>query len=398
MITQEIIRSVAQEHPCFYLYDEATIRHSIARLQAAFPSAQWLYSVKCNPFAPVLKTVLSCGLGADAASAGEVELSHHLGLADGDIYYSAPGKTVQDLQQAAGKCVLIADSVGELMHLEQLAARQGQVWEAGIRVNPNFSYGDDICHAGKFGIDQDTALTLWDGRFPHLRLVGLHTHLKSQELSLSALTAYHEKMFRLAEQFDAVSGGTLQFINMGSGIGIPYAADDCEMNVEALGEAFERGASVFQAKHPQVKLLLETGRYVVGRAGVYVTHVADKKVSCGKTFVLLQNTLNGFIRPSLGYHLQKCGSAMAEPLYTGPDAFPLVPLTDCTETETVTVTGNLCTGTDIVAADLVLPRLECGDAVLFRNAGAYSAVLSPMQFASLTPPEQLFRTLDGEIL
>lgn len=56
-----------------------------------------------------------------------------------------------------------------------------------------------------------------------------------------------------------------------------------------------------------------------------------------------------------------------------------------------------CTAADVILADDELPRLKVGDAVMINNAGAYAAVLSPMQFASLTPPEELVVLADGSV-
>ena len=68
------------------------------------------------------------------------------------------------------------------------------------------------------------------------------------------------------------------------------------------------------------------------------------------------------------------------------------------EEETVTLVGNLCTATDVMAQGVPLPRLEVGDGVAVTNAGSYAAVLSPTQFSGQTPPAELFLTVKGEIL
>ena len=89
----------------------------------------------------------------------------------------------------------------------------------------------------------------------------------------------------------------------------------------------------------------------------------------------------------------------SEPLFTAPDAFGFCPLTaDEREEETVTLVGNLCTATDVMAQGVTLPRLEVGDGVAVTNAGSYAAVLSPTQFSGQTPPAELFLTVKGEIL
>lgn len=97
--------------PC-YVYDEATITASCRRLANSLPQFEFLYSTKANPFAPVVRTVIAEGFGADAASAAEVELAGACGAKPEYIYYSAPGKTESDLRHAIGKCTVVADSIG----------------------------------------------------------------------------------------------------------------------------------------------------------------------------------------------------------------------------------------------------------------------------------------------
>ena len=135
----------------------------------------------------------------------------------------------------------------------------------------------------------------------------------------------------------------------------------------------------------------------------YITFkVVDKKVTHGKNFVLLSATLNGFARPSMVAmleHFMGNGHIAAwEPIYTGDHSFQMIPLVETAERETVTVTGNLCTGTDLVLSDADMPKMEVGDTVVFPNAGSYAAVISPMQFASQPKPAQLFLRADGTVV
>ena len=60
--------------------------------------------------------------------------------------------------------------------------------------------------------------------------------------------------------------------------------------------------------------------------------------------------------------------------------------------------GNLCTAADVIAEDIVLPRLKEGDIVVITNAGSYAAALSPMQFSLQEAPEELVLTMNGELL
>lgn len=400
MLDRELILKLAEKYESFYLYDGRTVLDSIAALGSSFEGVRFLYSAKANPHPSVLRCIFDEGFGLDAASMGEVSMGVKLGLAPEDIYYSAPGKSMNDLDAALEKCVIIADSAAELERIQYLAARHGVKAEAGVRINPNFTFDGEGGVSCKFGIDEDEALKKlaeWD-KLKNLHICGIHVHSRSQELDTQRLCDYYGRMFELAVRCQKTLGRQLHFVNMGSGIGIPYAATDSAVDLKKLGAHMNKLCKEYAAELSEARIFIETGRFVSGRAGVYVTHVNDVKTSLGKKYVILANTLNGFVRPSIAQMVERASDAApCEPLYTGPDAFGFAPLTDETETETVTVCGNLCTGADVIAQDTELPKLKTGDVFVITNAGSYAAVLTPMQFASLTPPVQIFAAPDGRL-
>ena len=90
--------------------------------------------------------------------------------------------------------------------------------------------------------------------------------------------------------------------------------------------------------------------------------------------------------------------AGSEPLFTSLDAFEIASFRPEWEgTETVTLVGNLCTASDMIAEDIILPVLKQGDPLIISNAGSYGAVLSPMQFSSQRSPAELFLDETGRI-
>lgn len=397
MADRQVLLQQLRYHNSFYLYEESCILDSIRRLKDNFPGAQFLYSMKCNPAGRVLDTVFSQGIGADAASLGEVDAAWKRGVSPDLIYFSAPARTEADLRAAWGRCVLIADSLHELEMIRRIAAEKGETPAIGVRINPDFTFAADEGVAGKFGIDE---AALWSADLSGLDIVGIHVHAKSQELSADVLAHYYENMFALIERVQQRLGVTLHFANFGSGLGIPFAPGEEPLDVVGLGKRFQEMRRVCAEKWPQLKILIESGRYIVGKSGTYVTRVLDKKVSHGKTFVLLYGTLNGFARPAVGEMVRSLSDHPYpyEPIFTHVQASALLPLTDHTETETVTLAGNLCTSADIIARDVTLPRMDIGDGLALDNAGCYAAVMTPMQFAFLTPPAQLFLTADGRVM
>ena len=347
-----------------------------------------------------MRSVFSHGLGADAASVREIHLASECGLPKEEIYYSAPGKTRKDKEEALGKSIIIADSINEITLIENIARVRGEIYEIGIRLNPDFTFYSEIGTPSKFGIDETQAIDfIYSGQCDNIRICGIHVHLRSQELNPAVLERYYEKMIDLAERFSRICG-PLKYVNMGSGMGIQYSKANTPLNVPELAETVKNKLIEFQKAYPDTLLIIETGRYVVGESGMYVTTVLDSKVSRGKTFVILKNTLNGFIRPSLerlvAHYSPDEKPAGCEPLFSCKNAFDFLTLKEKScETEKVTLVGNLCTSSDVVAEDIEMLRLEPGDTIIITNAGAYGAVLSPIQFSSQDKPEEFFVSVEG---
>ena len=396
---QDVIQTLAERNDSFYLYDALRIRQQINRLKSCFPSIEFLYSVKCNPHREVLKTVFSEGLGVDAASLGEVRLAAETGLTKEENFYSAPGKTGAELAAALPLATVIADSLSEIRRISAMSPLPVCV---GLRINPDFTMEGESGVASKFGVDEGLALEFIRNSLPdNIRISGIHVHLKSQELNPNRLAAYYGKIFALAERIESALGYPLEFLNMGSGIGIAYAEGEREIDLEDLGKETEAILLPYRSSHPNTRLFIESGRYIVCQSGVYVTHVSDVKLSHGKTYVILRNTLNGFARPSLGSLVAKYSRDAtplpSEPLYTGPASFTYSAPYPERETERVTLVGNLCTATDVMAENIELPRLEAGDIVLVSNAGAYGATLSPNRFSSQQAPAEYVLDETGRV-
>mgnify|MGYP004468421591 FL=1 len=402
---EKAVREQLKIHDSFYLYDERIIKKHINELKEGFKNETIIYSVKNNPNTHVLDTVFSSGIGADAASLAEVYYAYDRGLPKDMIYFSCPGKTIKDIEESIDKAIIIADSINEIKIIQSIAGARNIHVNVGMRINPDFSFfGEGKGSPSKFGVDEDQAIAfIKDNSCSNITINGIHVHLHSQELSADILSGYHKKMFALARRIQDRSGAKLDYINFGSGLGITFAESNKPLDLSAVAASFEAERAEYIKDHPDTRFIIESGRYMSGKAGVYAAKVIDRKVSYGKNFIILKNTLNGFARPSVARMLAAVTGGeepeiMYEPMYTGRSSFQFLPITDNTETETVTLVGCLCTGTDIIAQDIAMPHLEPGDGIVITNAGAYAAVMTPMQFASLEKPAELFLKEDGTVL
>lgn len=139
---------------------------------------------------------------------------------------------------------------------------------------------------------------------------------------------------------------------MGSGIGIPYKISDSKVDIQNLARRTHTLIEAFAKTFINTQIFIETGRFLVGKSGVYVTKVLDKKISHGKKYVILNNTLNGFIRPSIAQLISKYAGegqlVASEPLYTTKNPSELIVLNESQELEIVDVVGNICCNYDII--------------------------------------------------
>src|SRR5688572_13351962 len=105
-----------------YFYSARLIRQRVEELQEFItPRFKLLYSIKANPFPPLLKFLSDLGLGADVSS-GE-ELRRSLGAGFKPISFCGPGKTLVELEQALAANIetLVVESIPELRLISKMA-------------------------------------------------------------------------------------------------------------------------------------------------------------------------------------------------------------------------------------------------------------------------------------
>ncbi|MBU5483263.1 hypothetical protein KQI86_02915 [Clostridium sp. MSJ-11] len=389
----------------FYVYEESIISNKVEILLEKFPQFEFLYSIKTNPYNPIVNFILSKGFGADAASAEEVTIAEKAGLSHEKILYSSPGKTRKDIERTLDKSIIIADSYNELILINQVAKEKKLHVKVGVRINPDYTMDGGNGVSSKFGIDEETLIEQKDlfDSLTNIQIIGIHVHLRSQVLDYNILYRYYDKIFELSLFCQETMGWELEFINFGGGLGIVYSSlEDSPLDIELLSDECKKLFEKFKHKI-NARLIIETGRFVVCEAGKYVTHIVDIKESRGKKYLVVENGLNGFLRPSIvelltaytpeGSKLQGC-----EPLFTAKDAFEFtIAKREKSFLEKVSIVGNLCTSADIMVKDIMLPKADIGDILVISKAGSYSYSLTPVLFASHPLPLQFYVKSNEEI-
>ncbi len=116
-------REVVQAHGSpLWILESSTLKENARQFSAAFnryfPVTSFYYAMKSNNHPEVSATLVELGFGLDVSSGVELKLA--LDLNAGDIIFSGPGKTDEELSLAiahADRTTLLLDSLGELEHV-----------------------------------------------------------------------------------------------------------------------------------------------------------------------------------------------------------------------------------------------------------------------------------------
>lgn len=367
----------------FYCYATATLERHYRVFMEAFAGRDVLlcYALKANSNQSVISTLARLGAGADIVSAGELMRARAAGVPGERIVFSGVGKTREEMAQAldAGILCFNVESEPELDALSEVALSKGVKAPVSIRVNPDV---DAKTHkkistgksATKFGIPISRARDVYDfaARLPGLAISGVDMHIGSQITDMAPFENAVTLLAELARDLMA-AGHRLHHMDLGGGLGVPYAASDpVPPSPAAYAEVV--GRALGDIKLP---LVFEMGRMLVANAGILVTRVIYVKKGEGKTFVVVDAAMNDLIRPTL-YEAHHDIVPVAEPA-----AGAAMVVAD--------VVGPVCETGDFLALDRPLPEVKPGDLLAVMTAGAYGAVQSGTYNTRALVPEVLVR-------
>ncbi|MCP5286901.1 MAG: pyridoxal-dependent decarboxylase, exosortase A system-associated [Burkholderiaceae bacterium] len=365
----------------FYACSRALLQQRVAELRAALPAAVELhYAMKANPMPAVVGFMAGLVNGIDVASAGELKVALDAGADPQDISFAGPGKRDAELRQALAAGVLVnVESLRELRVLAVLQQALGLPARVALRVNPDFELkGSGMKMGGgpkQFGIDVDQVGAAMDlVRAGGLAFEGFHLFAGSQNLRAESICDAQRKSYDLALRLADLAPSPVKFLNLGGGFGIPYFPGEQRLDLASIGANLEDICTRAGQQLPQAAIVVELGRYLVGEAGVYVTRIVDRKVSCGQVFLVCDGGLN--------HHLSASGNF-------GQVIRKNYPVTLVTRSgtsaeggarEPASVVGPLCTPLDLLADRMSLPQAEVGDLAVIFQSGAYGASASPQTF------------------
>ncbi|VVB70716.1 Diaminopimelate decarboxylase [uncultured archaeon] len=342
------IKKLAQAHETpFYALNLSNVKSNAVMFKNAIPNSEVFYAVKVNPDVEIIKELHSQGIGFDVASSGEVLLCKSLGISPDKMIFSNPVKKPSEIKKAfqEGINFFVFDNYFEL---DKLAANA-----------PNSKVYLRLCVYGenskinlneKFVAMQDEAVDLMcEALKKGLNPVGLAFHVGMQCLSAESYVNAIEKCSQINDELKK-QGIHIEFVNIGGGFPVKYPGDNFNLN-----DYFKKINEAIRTYFPETKVFLEPGSGMVGDSTSIVFSVIGKNFRGGKTWYYVDESIySSFLNYALygqnySFYTLKKG-----------------------ELENCILAGRTCDSLDILNKDVKLPKLEIGDIVITRNAGAYT--------------------------
>lgn len=370
-----------------YAYDKDMIRNQIEKLRFALPEGlQIYYSMKANPNLSVVTFINKYADGVEVSSEGELSTAMEAGTNPENIIFVGPGKIKAEIEYSLDESIgcIAAESERELEIIDEIAACKQINVNAVLRINAANELKNARIKMGgaskQFGVDEELVPEILGrcGKLKNVQIIGVHLYMGTQILSADVLVASFENNLKLARDCSKYMKSELKLIDFGGGFGIPYfkGEQELDMNVVKTGlqDLFSRNARHLK----NIRMISESGRYIIAECGYFLTKVLYKKHSRGKTYLIVDGGSN--------FHSAAAGIGRFV-----RDNFPMTVLTERegVPAEIVDVVGPLCTPTDVLAQNIELEYAEEGDIIAVFKSGAYGLSASNAGFLSHPKPAEV---------
>lgn len=375
---RERLLSVAQVGTPRYVYHLPTVRARARALAGIAAIDRRFYAIKANSHPAVLRAIAGEGFGLECVSQGELERVFDAvpSLAPANVLFTPSFAPRGEYEFALSRGVIVTlDNVEALRNWPEVF-RGRRLW-VRIDLGRGDGHHDKVKTGGKtskFGLplarlDEFLATA----RALDIRIVGLHAHLGSGVETPLHWKQVSDELGGLADQI-----GTIESIDIGGGLPIPYAAEDEPFDLDA----WATGLAEIKAAYPAYQLIIEPGRYLVAESGALLTHVTQVVEKQGIRRVGADAGMNALIRPALydAWH----------------DVANLSRLGDTLE-DSFDVVGPICESSDVFGKRRRLPAATAeGDVLVFADAGAYGYSMANTYNLRDLPAEEVLDEAVGD--
>ncbi|MDC7805938.1 bifunctional aspartate kinase/diaminopimelate decarboxylase [Luteimonas sp BLCC-B24] len=355
---RESLLALAEPGRPHYVYHLPTVRERAAALSTADAIDRRFFAIKANPHPAILRTLVEAGFGLECVSRGELDHVFEVlpDLDPGRVLFTPSFAPRGEYAHAYARGVTVTlDNVEALRNWPEVF-RGRDLW---LRLDLGRGDGHHAKvvtggAASKFGLPLGAFdAFLLAAEEVDARITGIHAHLGS---GIETVAHWREVYAELAGFADSV--GTVDTIDIGGGLPIPYRPDDVPFDIPA----WAAGLAAIKAEYPRYRLAIEPGRYLVAEAGVLLTTVTQVVDKLGTRRVGVDAGMHSLMRPAL---------------YDAWHGIHNLTRLDDADDVAVEVVGPICESSDVFGTRRRLPAATReGDTVLIADAGAYGFVMA----------------------
>ncbi len=374
-----------------YVFDESYISNMILTfkdsLSKYYGEGMISYASKAFCCKEIYRIVNRCGIGTDVVSLGELRTATSVDFPTDKITFHGNNKSFEELQEAIGSKVkyIVVDSELEIELIDQIARNNNLVQEVLVRVNPGVEahthqYIQTARIDSKFGFsiangDADSFISKIL-HYKNLKLVGLHCHIGSQIFEKTSFIIAVEKMTDYYAYLKDNFNLEFPVLNLGGGFGIYYSKEDPKLTTRDY-EDYVKIISSTLLKCVEKKgiikpyLILEPGRAIVGEAGITLYTVGSiKSIKDVKNYLSIDGGM--FENPRFALYQAEYSVVLADKM------------NECA-TEKYSIAGKCCESGDLIAEDVMLPKVQSGDVLAVLSTGAYNYSMASNYNRNLVP-------------
>lgn len=389
-ITRQQIERIVADYPTpLYVYTEQEMVQNARELLKAFSwnrGFKEYFAVKAAPNPFLMKILRGQGLGMDASSLAELELSQIIGARGEEIMFTSNNTPAEEYRRARELGAIV--NLDDTTHIDYLHRHVGMPDLISFRLNPGDALGGSeiIGHPkeAKFGLTREQIVAAYKlARDLGASRFGLHTMPISNSLDRGYFPQTVKLLLEIAIELKRELGIVIEFINMGGGLGIPYRPEEQPIDIQALSREIQ--ATFQQALSGsglmELKLFMECGRYITGPYGFLITRAIHTK-EIYRRYVGVDATMANLMRPGMygAYH---------HITVVGKESAP--------NTEVYDIVGSLCENNDKFAVQRPLPAIDPGDLLIIHDVGAHGHSMGFNYNGKLRSAEILLRP-NGELV
>ena len=312
--TSEQLENIIAQYPTpFHIYDEEGIIENMKSFINAFSwnkGFKLYFAVKATPNPYIMRLLQKLGVGADCSSLAELLLCEKVGITGHDIMFTSNDTPYVEYKKALEMGAII--NLDDITHIEYLEKNHGFLPDTFcVRYNPGSlkEGGNTIIglpEEAKYGMTREQIFEAYKQlQAKGVKHFGIHTMVVSNELDIDGLVGTAELCFNLAVDIKKELGITVEFIDLGGGVGVAYKPEQTPVDFRVLSKGVEEAYNRILVANGlnDVALAYECGRMVTGPFG-YLVSTAIHKKDIYRHYIGLDACMANLMRPALygSYH------------------------------------------------------------------------------------------------